>query len=347
MAKNISETNTPKTLAGAIRFFSDEQACIDYVAAIRWPDGEVRCPSCDSAEVNYLSNQRRWKCRTKHPKQQFSIKVGTIFEDSPLSLTKWLPAVWLISNCKNGVSSLELHRAIGVTQKTAWFMLHRIRLAMQNGTFETKMGGGGGPIEADETFIGGKSRNMHKHKRAEKITGTGGAGKELVMGLLDRESGKVRVKHLTNRKRKTLQGEIRANVEAGAEVFTDELASYLGLDEDYVHEFVNHAEEYVRGNVHTNGMENFWSLLKRGLKGTYVSVEPFHLFRYLDEQAFRFNERKHEDGDAGRFKEVVSEVCGTSPHLQATDRQGGESTRRRDAGVNAKRQRRGKRGKLK
>ena len=187
-------------------------------------------------------------------------------------------------------------------------MLHRIRKAMQRGSFEKF--GAGGPVEADETMIGGLARFMHKDKKAAKITGTGGAGKELVMGLLDRETGKVRVKHVANRKRRTLQEEVRANVEAGSEVFTDELASYTGLEKDYVHQFVNHAEKYVEGNVHTNGIENFWSLLKRGLKGTYVSVEPFHLFRYLDEQAFRYNERKHSDGDAGRFSEILSSVAG-------------------------------------
>ncbi|MGH7840434.1 MAG: IS1595 family transposase, partial [Candidatus Binataceae bacterium] len=204
------------------------------------------------------------------------------------------------------ISSCEVARDLNVCQKTAWFMLHRIRFAMQRGSFE-KMGGSG-PVEVDESMIGGLARFMHKDKKAKKITGTGGAGKELVMGLLDRETGKVRVRHVANRKRHTLQEEVRANVEPGSEVFTDELASYTGLEKDYVHQFVNHAEEYVRGNVHTNGMENFWSLLKRGLKGTYVSVEPFHLFRYLDEQAFRYNERK--GGDAKRFAEILSSVAG-------------------------------------
>ena len=299
---------TPKTLADAIRYFADEDRCIAYLAARRWPDGQVTCPHCGSTKVTYLQTQRRWKCSTKHPGQQFSVKVGTIFEDSPLSLTKWLPAVWMIANCKNGISSLEVHRALGVTQKTAWFMLHRVRLAMQRGTFE-KMGGGG-PVEADETFIGGLARNMHAHKRAEKITGTGGAGKELVVGLLDRETRKVRVAHLPNRKKKTLQEHVKTHVADGAELFTDELASYTGLDKEYVHQFVNHAEAYVRGNVHVNGMENFWSLLKRALRGTYVSVEPFHLFRYLDEQAFRYNERKNDEGDGGRFDEVLESIAG-------------------------------------
>jgi hypothetical protein len=216
----------------------------------------------------------------------------------------------MLGNCKNGISSLEIHRDIGVTQKTAWFMLHRIRFAMQRGTFDTPMGEGGGEVEADETFIGGKARNMHAWKRAKKITGTGGSGKELVVGLLDRETKTVRVRHMANRKKKTLQAHVKANVATGAQLMTDELASYTGLDKEYLHEFVNHAESYVRGNVHTNGLGNFWSLLKRALKGTYVSTEPFHLFRYLDEEAFRYNERKHEDGDGGRFDDILKTVTG-------------------------------------
>ncbi len=303
------ETNeySPRNLTDAIRYFSDEDRCIAYMVSRRWPDGKVKCPYCGSEKVSYLANQRRWKCSQKHDRRQFSVKVGTIFEDSPLSLTKWLPAVWLIGNCKNGISSCEVARDLDVCQKTAWFMLHRIRFAMQRGSFGKF--GKGGPVEVDESMIGGLARFMHKDRKAAKITGTGGMGKELVVGLLDRETGKVRVKHVANRKRGTLHEEVRANVEPGSEVFTDELASYTGLDKDYVHKFVNHAEEYVRGNVHTNGIENFWSLLKRGLKGTYVSVEPFHLFRYLDEQAFRYNERKHGDGDAGRFSEILSSVA--------------------------------------
>jgi len=298
----------PRTLQQAIVYFSDAKRCHDFLTAARWPDGEVKCPYCGSTAVKFMPKYLRWYCGGDHDRKQFSIKVGSIFEDSPLSLSKWLPAVWLIVNCKNGISSYEVHRALKVTQKTAWFMLQRIRLAMQTGTFE-KMGGGG-PVEADETFIGGLARNMHKDKRAKKITGTGGAGKALVVGLLDRKTGKVRVAHVPNRKRKTLQDHVRAHVVPGADLFTDELASYTGLDRDFVHQFVNHAETYVRGNVHTNGMENFWSLLKRGLKGTYVSVEPFHLFRYLDEQAFRFNERKDANGDQGRFATAAAQLWG-------------------------------------
>ncbi|MGA3317842.1 MAG: IS1595 family transposase [Candidatus Korobacteraceae bacterium] len=231
------------------------------------------------------------------------MKVGTIFEDSPLGLDKWLPAMWLILNCKNGVSSCEIAKALGVTQKTAWFMLHRIRLAQQG-----KHGGKlGGEVEVDETFIGGKSRNMHKSKRARVITGTGGKDKTVVMGMMER-GGNVRAFVVDNRRKHELQKQIREHVEAGAAIFTDELLSYDGLESDYQHAVINHAVEYVNDNVHTNGMENFWSLLKRGLHGTYVSVEPFHLFRYIDEQAFRFNYRKMTDAE--RFDVGVREIVG-------------------------------------
>jgi transposase-like protein len=295
----------PQTLIEAVRYFSDPDRSLRLLVKLRWPNG-VACPMCGSQRVSFLSTRRLWKCSQTHDRRQFSIKVGSIFEDSPLKLDKWLVAMWLIVNCKNGVSSYEVARDLHVTQQTAWFMLHRIRKAMQRGSFEKF--GTDGPVEADETMIGGLARFMHKDKKAVKITGTGGAGKELVMGLLDRETGKVHVTHIKDRKKRTLQEHVRENVVSGAEVFTDELASYTGLEKDYVHQFVNHAEKYVEGNVHTNGIENFWSLLKRSLKGTYVSVEPFHLFRYLDEQAFRYNERKTSDGM--RFVEAAGAAFG-------------------------------------
>jgi transposase-like protein len=311
MDKKIKKDG-PKTLLQATRYFADPDVCLDWMVQARWPDG-VTCPRCGGTKVGFLAKDRRWKCYTKHTDgqpQKFSAKVGTIFEDSPIGLDKWFVAMWLLGNCKNGISSYELARDIQVTQKTGWFMLQRIRLAMQQGTFDTPLGDGGGEVEADETFIGGLARNMHKHRRAKAITGTGGAGKAVVMGLIDRKTRKVRVKHVPNRQAKTLQGFIKLNVRPGAGVITDEFLSYTGLDKEYIHNVINHAESYVKGSVHTNGMENFWSLLKRGLKGTYISVEPFHLFRYIDEQAFRFNERRHDDGDSGRFGEMLSEVVG-------------------------------------
>ncbi len=294
--------NAPKTLLEAIRYFSDLDVATQTVAATRWPDGPA-CPRCGLVDEKhyYLKTRRVWKCRSC--KKQFSVKVGTIFEDSPLGLDKWLPAMWMIGNCKNGISSYELARDLGIQQKSAWFMLHRIRLAMQQGSIEKLSG----EVEADETFIGGKARNMHKDKRAEKIQGRGpSSGKVAVMGLLERH-GKVKTQIVSDTSSRTLQVEVRENVEPGSEVHTDALASYRGLDSEYVHNVVDHAETYVRGHVHTNGLENFWSLLKRGIHGTYVSVEPYHLFRYLDEQAFRFNEREGKDAD--RFAKTLGGVA--------------------------------------
>jgi transposase-like protein len=297
----------PISLQDAVEYFSDPTNCRDYLVARRWPNG-VECPTCGCKNVAFLANQNRWWCPTKHPKQQFSLKTGTIYEESPLGLDKWLVATWMVCNCKNGVSSCEVARELHITQKTAWFMDHRIR-------FSLNMGPGNklsGQVEADETYIGGKARNMHKDKRAEKITGTGGKDKAAVMGILERgpksTGSKVRVKVIDNAKKKTLQSEIREHVLAGSAVFTDALKSYEGLDE-FQHEVVDHAVEYARGEVHTNGLENFWSLLKRGIHGTYVSVEPFHLFRYLDEQAFRYNNRKGLN-DGERFDIAVRRIFG-------------------------------------
>jgi|SRR5215213_42829 len=262
---------TPKTLQEAIIFFSNPDNCQQYMVDVRWPDGKVTCPSCGSEKVTYLAKQRRWKCYSKHPRAQFTVKVGTIFEDSPLGLDKWMMAMWMIANCKNGVSSCEIARDLGITQKSAWHMLQRIRLAMRVGSFEKL----GGHVEVDETFIGGKARNMHRADKARKIRGTGGMGKVAVMGLLERH-GEVRPMVVANVKRKSLRREINTHVEAGSMVYSDALKSYNDLNYDYIHNVINHAEKYVEGNVHTNGIESFWPLLKRGLGGTYISVEPFH-----------------------------------------------------------------------
>jgi transposase-like protein len=299
----MTKETAPQTLQDAIVYFSDQENCLNYLVARRWPNGVI-CPTCGRNDVTFLANQSKWQCKSAHSHRQFTIKIGTIFEDSPLGLDKWLTAIWMITNCKNGVSSYEVHRAIGVTQKTAWFMVHRIRLAMQMGSFEKQMSG---QVEADETYIGGLARNMHRDKRDRRIQGTGGKGKVAVMGLLER-NGKVRAKVINDATQLTLQAEVRNNVEPGAELFTDGWKSYSGLRADYIHKVIDHAEKYVDGQIHTNGIENFWSLLKRSLKGTYVSVEPFHLFRYLDEQTFRFNERKGKDAD--RFSTITGQLAG-------------------------------------
>jgi len=299
---------SPRTLQAAIIHFKEFDNCKSFMIELRWPDGIVRCPHCGSEEVTWLENARIWKCYGKHDRPRFSLKTGTIFEDSPIPLDKWLLAVWQIVNCKNGISSYEVAKAIGVTQKSTWFMDHRIRFALHTGSFEKLSG----EVEADETFIGQKARNMHKDVRARKITGTGGKDKTAVMGILERgKDGKhstVRTTVIPNRKKKALHAEVRKHVEAGPALYSDALESYRGLDE-FQHGVVDHAVQYVDGKIHTNGLENFWSLLKRGLHGTYVSVEPFHLFRYLDEQAFRFNNRKEMD-DFDRFKLAMSQIVG-------------------------------------
>jgi transposase-like protein len=298
----------PKTLQEAVVYFSDPDICHTEMVRFRWPDGVVKCPTCGTEKVSFLKSRRLWECSEKHAKRQFSVKVGTVMEDSAIGLDKWLVAMWLIANARNGISSYELARSIGVTQKSAWFMLHRIRLAMQDETD----GSLGGNVEVDETYIGGKARNMHISRRKRIIKGTGGMGKVAVMGLLARHGkdghSTVRVGVVPNNRRETLQPRVRQNVASGANVYTDELLSYEGLNDAYVHQVIDHAERYVDGQVHTNGCENFWSLLKRALKGTYVSVEPFHLFRYLDEQAFRFNKRKLSD--FARFALTAGSVFG-------------------------------------
>jgi transposase-like protein len=315
----------PQTLIEAIRYFADPDVALRTMVDLRWPQG-VHCPTCGRTDVRFIATRRMWECKEKHPRRQFSAKVGTIFEDSPIDLGKWFAAIWMVANCKNGISSYEMHRALGVTQKTAWFMDHRVRLAMKTGSF-LKMGG---EVEADETFIGGLAKNMHKDRRERTIKGTGGAGKEAVLGIVERgtenTTSRIKVSHVRNVRGKTLKPEVRANVEPGATVYTDALKSYLGLSDAYTHETVDHTIEFVRGKVHTNNVENFWSLLKRTLKGTYVSVDPVHLDAYLDEQAFRFNEREHNDGI--RFRKVVSSVAGRRlTYAELTGKNGAGTTK--------------------
>ena len=276
---------------------------------LRWSNGNVTCPRCGTEKVTWLEKARVWKCYAKHERPTFTLKTGTIFEDSPIPLEKWLPAAWLIINCKNGISSYELARDLEVTQKTAWFMLHRIRLAMQTGSFRKFSG----EVEADETFVGGKVINMHLDKQTRAGMGkkrTGGfEGKAVVMGMLERHSKEAKVKVIPNVRSFHVRTNVSENVEKGSTVYSDSLRSYRNLPVDgFVHDFIDHREAYVKGRVHTNGMENFWSLLKRALKGTYVSVEPFHLQAYADEQCFRYNERKLTDAE--RFSVCMKQIVG-------------------------------------
>ena len=311
----MNSEELPQTLVDAVRYFGEPDVAFNFMRQLRWPEG-VKCPRCQTTKVSFISTRKTWECRCCTKPKQFSIKTGTIFEDSHLALDKWLVAIWLIANAKNGISSYEIHRALGVTQKTGWFMLQRIRLAMQTGTFEKFKG----DVEIDETFIGGKARNMHPGRRKRSGIRTGSTGKSAVIGFLER-GGKVRAFPLQSQRRAIIDPIVRENVEKGANVFTDELSSYDQLGDEYLHQVIRHAEKYVEGQVHTNGMENFWSLLKRGIKGTYVSVDPEHLFRYLDEQMFRFNNRKIND--AGRFLMASTSVIGR--HLSYKELIGSES----------------------
>jgi transposase-like protein len=323
----------PKTLQEAVTFFSDPQRTFDYAVKLRWPDGTVTCPRCNSTEHSFISTRRLWFC--KGCKKQFTVKVGTIFEDSALGMDKWMIAVWLIVNAKNGISSYEVSRALGITQKSAWFMMHRVRLALHEKHF-VQLGGSGKEVEVDETFIGGLARNMHADKRKLRITHTGTKDKTAVQGILER-GGEVRAAVVSNRKKHLLQSNIRAHVAAGSAIYTDALMSYMGLKQQgFQHQVIDHAEKYVDGQVHTNGMENFWSLVKRGLKGTYISVEPFHLFRYLDEQIFRYNKRatkKRFIGDGDRFQMAMRHVVGRRITYQELTGKGTDSIHHEEAGT--------------
>lgn len=302
----------PKTLQEATIYFSNADNCVAYLVDRRWPNGKVRCPTCGRDDVSYVPARRVWQCKTRHSKSQFSIKVGTIFEDSALGLDKWLMAMWMVANCKNGVSSWEMHRTLGITQKSAWHMLHRIRLALEQ-KLDGKMGGEG-PFEIDETFVGPTPQKMHADKRQARYKALSARPKVPVMGMLDRDSRQIRAKVVPDVKRETLQNAILEQIEKGSTVYTDRAVSYDNLAaREYIHKTVNHVEEYVRGEIHTQGIENFWSLLKRQLRGTYIAVEPFHLDRYVGEQVFRYNNRATKDNpltDSDRFALAVTQIVG-------------------------------------
>lgn len=309
------------SLHDAILYFADYQHCHDFMVSLRWPDGRVKCPECTAEKVCYLAKNRVWKCYATHPKPRFTLKTGTIFEDSPISLEKWLPAVWMLLNCKNGISSWELHRALGVTQKTAWFMLHRIRLAMKTQSFN-KLGSGGAEVEVDETFVGGKTKNMHKNRKRQQQIDHGQKGAKAIVFEMSERGGTVRASVVDDRTKKVLQPIIRENIERGSQIYSDEFGAFWKMDGEYAYDLINHLEAYVQGNVHTDGLENFWSLLRRCINGTYVAVEPFHLFRYVDEEAFRYNNCDMED--AHRFVLGKRHVIGkrlTYAELTAKDGQ--------------------------
>jgi hypothetical protein len=290
----------PRTLIEAVRYFADPDVALAHMVELRWPGG-VYCPTCGRTDVRFIPTRRIWECREKHAKRQFSAKVGTIFEDSALPLDKWFVAIWMVANCKNGISSYEMARSLGITQKSAWHMNHRIRLAMQLGTIK-KMDG---HIELDESYIGGKGANRHK---GDPKNAPGTAGKVAVIGALQR-GGDAVAEVIQNTDTATLDGFAHDVVAPGAVVSTDEHSGYRHLGRTFTHEAVRHSSgEYVKGAFHTNSIEGFWALLKRSIKGTYISVEPFHLGRYVDEHVFRFNARNGSDAD--RFAAVLSRIFG-------------------------------------
>jgi transposase-like protein len=301
----MEPNDTPKTLLEAVKYFADPAVCFKAMIGAKWPDGKIACPKCNGEAIGVITSRSMLQCKAKDCRKQFSCKVGTIFEDSPLGLDKWFVAVWCIANAKNGISSCELARSLGVTQKTAWFMLHRIRLAMKTKSFRKFSG----EVETDETFVGGKADNMHKHKREKKIVGRGAVGKAIVHGLLERgDVSQVQANVIGSTDASVLLPAVRQSVAAGAEVYSDGARGYGDLCLTHRHATVDHIETYVSGRVHTNGIENFWALLKRGLKGTYVAVAPYHLSRYVDEQVYRFNKRKKTD--SARFLECLANVLG-------------------------------------
>jgi transposase-like protein len=309
----MAKTPEPTTLLEAIRYFSDPQLAFDFVLRMRWPDGEITCPRCGCGETTFISTRRIWKC--KGCRKQFSIKVGTIFEDSPLGFDKWLAAMWLICNSKNGISSYELGRAIGFGQKTAWFVLHRIRHAMATGSFQKL----DGTVEVDETYVGGHARFMHENVRARKIHGRGGVDKIAIQGAMQR-GGPVRAAVIDTFHTAGLQANVREWVESGATVYTDEAAGYVGLDDQFAHKSVNHRQEYVSGDVHTNSLENFWMLYKRAWRGTYTHNARQHTMRYIDERTFAFNHR--DTDDLGRMQIATVQTNGRRlPWAVLTDKQ--------------------------
>lgn len=312
MQPDKQPTELPRTLLEAVRYFSDLRVCFQAMIPVKWPDGKPTCPKCGSDNIGFVASRSLLQCRNKVNEKrcgkQFSVKVGTIFEDSPLGLDKWFVAVWCVANMKNGISSCELARALGIRQPSAWFMLHRIRLAMKTPAFRKL----NGEVEGDETFIGGKAANMHKRKRESKIKGRGPVGKAIVQGLLERTAGdnvsQVRAMTIPTTEGEELQINVLRNVEPQSHFYTDAAPGYMALGWRYYHAAIDHLTKYVEGRVHVNGLENFWCLLKRTIKGTYVAVAEFHLDRYLDEQTFRFNFRDLTDGL--RFNRVLASTVG-------------------------------------
>jgi len=295
----MTALKVPKSLQEAVLYYSSEAVCVEFLSQLFWGGEEKSCIKCGSTTVYGLRTRPVYKCRDC--KKQFSIKSGTVMQNSPLPITKWVPAIWMVVNCKNGISSCEMARALNVTQKTAWHMNHRIREAIANNS-STKLSG---TVESDATYIGGLEVNRHKNKKRDA---QGGSGKTIVFGAVER-GGKVRSQAVEGTGIQSTENDVLTHVAIGSTLYTDEATGYRNMGYVYDHATVNHSkEEYVRGEAHTNTIENYWSLVKRALKGTYIHIEPFHLDRYLQEQGFRYDNRK--DNDSGRFVAAASLLFG-------------------------------------
>jgi transposase-like protein len=290
---------TPKSLLEAIRYYSSEVICVEFLSSLFWGDGEKCCIKCGSTAIYGMRTRPAFKCRDC--KAQFSLKSGTVMHNSPLPITKWIPAVWMVVNCKNGVSSYEVARALLITQKSAWHVCHRIREAIAKDA-GIKLSGS---VEIDESYFGGIEKNRHAKAKRDLA---GGNGKTIVFGAVER-GGRVQARVIEDTHARTLQNQVLATVKIGSTVYSDSEASYSALGIVYDHSSVNHKiGQYAKGKVHSNTIENYWSLVKRALKGTYIHVEPYHLDRYLDEQGFRYDNRK--DNDSGRFIKATSLLFG-------------------------------------